>query len=250
MRAAVVELVLVVVERGLSKPQLREDDVLCGVQADVAAVVQLLGGHGERVGLQAKAAHRAADVILYPAQEVVARIARSLLELDHHVAVVPVDGLVEVTGLVDLAHELGDDLAARTALVARIPAHDAAPLVVHALDLGDEPGVVVLDLNLGVDAQEQRPRGLGYRGPVRAARRLAGRRGEGGSASGENGCTFMRYADTRISAGVCSDFGSYRTVCLGFPIEVLEDRGQIGRIISTSLEFFKTRSGYGQEQGK
>lgn len=68
--------------------------------------------------------------------------------------------------------------------------------------------------------------------------------------SGENGCTFMRYADTRISAGVCSDFGSYRTVCLGFPIEVLEDRGQIGRIISTSLEFFKTRSGYGQEQGK
>ena len=96
----------------------------------------------------------------------------------------PVDGLVEVPGLVDLPHKLGDDGAALLALVVRVSAHDAPALVVHALDLGNEPGVVVLDLDLGVDAQEQGSRGLGDGSLPRAARRLVG--GGGRSASGEN----------------------------------------------------------------
>lgn len=68
--------------------------------------------------------------------------------------------------------------------------------------------------------------------------------------AGENGGTFLRYADTRISAGVCSDFGTYRTVCIGFPIETLKDSSRIGQIVRASLEYFKKTTGYGQEQGK
>ena len=65
--------------------------------------------------------------------------------------------------------------------------------------------------------------------------------------SGTHGNTFLRYGDTRISAGVCSDFGTYGTVCLGFPLEVISDRGQMNRIIRGSIEFFKTISEKGSE---
>ena len=50
--------------------------------------------------------------------------------------------------------------------------------------------------------------------------------------------SFMRYADTGISAGICHEGNGYRTVCLGFPIETLDSEEDIDRIIRLTLEFF------------
>ena len=66
--------------------------------------------------------------------------------------------------------------------------------------------------------------------------------------SSEAGATFLRYADTRISAGVCSDFGTYRTVCIGFPVEILLDDSHIDMIIKSSIEYLKKTEGHGQEE--
>ncbi len=54
----------------------------------------------------------------------------------------------------------------------------------------------------------------------------------------DKGCTFMRYEDTGIAAGVCHEGRGYRTVCLGFPIETLKEEEDMNRIISITLEFF------------
>ena len=172
---AVIQLVLVVVEARLGQPELGEHDVLRRVEANVAAVIELLGRHRQRVGGKAKAAHRCAHIVLDSPQELLARIARALLKLHDHIAVVPVDGLVEVPCLVNLLHQVGDDLPALASLVAPVPARHPATLVVHALDLGDEAIVVILDLNLGVDAQKQGSRRLGClsdRGLAGTVRRL------------------------------------------------------------------------------
>lgn len=56
--------------------------------------------------------------------------------------------------------------------------------------------------------------------------------------SSSNGAVFMRYADSGISAGVCHEGDNYRTVCLGFPIEALEDEEDINHIITITLDFF------------
>ncbi len=56
--------------------------------------------------------------------------------------------------------------------------------------------------------------------------------------SAKTGSTFLRYADTGISAGVCFEGKGYRTVSLGFPIETLKDEKDINDIIGTTLEFF------------
>ena len=53
------------------------------------------------------------------------------------------------------------------------------------------------------------------------------------------GCTIMRYADTRIGAGICHDGGNYRTVCLGFPIESLSSEEDIDNIVGLTLDFFE-----------
>ena len=50
--------------------------------------------------------------------------------------------------------------------------------------------------------------------------------------------SFMRYADSGISAGICNEGKGYRTVCLGFPIEALESEENINDIITLTLEFF------------
>ncbi len=61
---------------------------------------------------------------------------------------------------------------------------------------------------------------------------------DGISPAGESSKSFLRYSDTRISAGICADFGKYRTVCIGFPIEVLTESGYIDRIIKSSIQYF------------
>jgi hypothetical protein len=57
-------------------------------------------------------------------------------------------------------------------------------------------------------------------------------------ASGNTGSTFIRYADTDISAGVCFEGKGYRTVCIGFPLETLKKENDIESIIKTTLDFF------------
>lgn len=59
--------------------------------------------------------------------------------------------------------------------------------------------------------------------------------------SSENGCTFMRYGDTRVSAGICSDFGTYRTVCIGFPIETITERIYLDKVIKSVIGYLKGR---------
>ncbi len=49
--------------------------------------------------------------------------------------------------------------------------------------------------------------------------------------------SFMRYTDTNISAGTCYEGNGYRTVCIGFPIEVIKDRGQMGTLIDDIMKF-------------
>ncbi len=56
--------------------------------------------------------------------------------------------------------------------------------------------------------------------------------------SSDKGVTFMKYADTGISAGVCHEGEGYRTVSIGFPVETLKSEEDINRIIGTTLEFF------------
>ncbi len=53
-----------------------------------------------------------------------------------------------------------------------------------------------------------------------------------------SGRTFLRYKDTGISAGVAYDGGTYRTVCIGFPIETVTDGKEVGNIFEFCLEFF------------
>lgn len=50
--------------------------------------------------------------------------------------------------------------------------------------------------------------------------------------------TFLKYADSDISAGICKDGENYRTVCIGFPLEVLKEESQMDNIISLTLDYF------------
>ena len=49
----------------------------------------------------------------------------------------------------------------------------------------------------------------------------------------------MTYPDTDISAGTAYEGNGYRTVCLGFPIEVVCEEKDLYEIINTTLEFFR-----------
>lgn len=55
----------------------------------------------------------------------------------------------------------------------------------------------------------------------------------------KSAATFLRYADTGISAGVCYNAEGYRCVSLGFPIETLKEESQIDNIIKLTIEYFK-----------
>lgn len=52
--------------------------------------------------------------------------------------------------------------------------------------------------------------------------------------------TFLRYEDTGISAATCADFGTRRTVCIGFPIETIKDSESMCRIMEASIGYFRT----------
>lgn len=62
---------------------------------------------------------------------------------------------------------------------------------------------------------------------------------DGIAPAGPEGKTFLRYEDTKVSAGVCADFGNRKVVSIGFPIEIITDEKMILRIIGTSLDYFK-----------
>ena len=62
---------------------------------------------------------------------------------------------------------------------------------------------------------------------------------DGIEPSATAGCTLFRYTDTGISAGVGYEGNGYRTVSLGFPIEVLVNEEDIEKIINITLDFFK-----------
>lgn len=55
--------------------------------------------------------------------------------------------------------------------------------------------------------------------------------------SGEKGKSFLRYADTNISAGTCFEGDGYRTVCIGFPIEVIKDGERADELIKSIMKF-------------
>ena len=57
-------------------------------------------------------------------------------------------------------------------------------------------------------------------------------------ASDGTASTFLSYADTRISAGICHVGKGYKTVCIGFPLETLKEEKNIDHIIQTTLDFF------------
>ena len=61
---------------------------------------------------------------------------------------------------------------------------------------------------------------------------------DGIAPASKNGKSFMRYTDSGISAGVCHEGNGYRTVCLGFPVETLEDEIEIDNIFDLTLKYF------------
>ena len=61
---------------------------------------------------------------------------------------------------------------------------------------------------------------------------------DGISAANGKGKVVMRYTDTDIPAGIRFEAGSYKTVCLGFPIEALKEEEDIEKIIKATIEYF------------
>ena len=55
----------------------------------------------------------------------------------------------------------------------------------------------------------------------------------------EKAHTFLRYSDTNISAATCFEGEGYKTACLGFPLEVLKEQGDINAIVSEILSYFE-----------
>ena len=55
---------------------------------------------------------------------------------------------------------------------------------------------------------------------------------------GDKAFTVMRYADDNISAAVAYRGDDYRTVVLGFPIEVVEGQDKRTELLGHILEFF------------
>lgn len=56
-----------------------------------------------------------------------------------------------------------------------------------------------------------------------------------------SGKTFLRYADTGISAGTVYDGGCYRAVCIGFPIETLKDGKEMERLLKFCMDSFREK---------
>ena len=61
---------------------------------------------------------------------------------------------------------------------------------------------------------------------------------DGLAPASDSAKTILKYRDTRIPAGIRYDAGTYRTVCIGFPVETLQQPEAIYDIISSSLKYF------------
>jgi len=59
--------------------------------------------------------------------------------------------------------------------------------------------------------------------------------------SNGKGTSFLRYSDNGVSAGVCCNFGRYRTACLGFPIETITDEEAKSELMSSILNYFEKK---------
>ena len=57
-------------------------------------------------------------------------------------------------------------------------------------------------------------------------------------ASDASGATIMRYTESNIPAAIASQRGGYRTVVMGFPIEVVDNEAQRNMLIGDTLKFF------------
>ena len=57
-------------------------------------------------------------------------------------------------------------------------------------------------------------------------------------ASDDSGYTFMRYSENNIPAGIVSDRYGYRTVVMGFPLEVMTDKAQRNHLMQSILNYF------------
>lgn len=55
--------------------------------------------------------------------------------------------------------------------------------------------------------------------------------------SSDKSKSFLRYSDTNISAGTCFEGNGYRTVCIGFPIEVISVEAAIEPLIKDIMKF-------------
>ena len=88
------------------------------------------------------------------------------LETQHDVALVPGDGGVEVTGLVDLADQLGGNHLGAAAVVAVVAREYGTRVVVEGVERQDVAGHVVVELDGGVYAEQQRPGRLLRRGEL------------------------------------------------------------------------------------
>lgn len=53
--------------------------------------------------------------------------------------------------------------------------------------------------------------------------------------------TFLRYSDTQVAAGICHEGDGYRTVCIGFPIEVMVSDQARGGLLASVLGYFAGR---------
>lgn len=59
---------------------------------------------------------------------------------------------------------------------------------------------------------------------------------------------FMRYTDTEIPAAVSYRGNGYKTVCLGFPVELIDSEDGISSIINAALQYFSDTQSAGARQ--
>ena len=57
--------------------------------------------------------------------------------------------------------------------------------------------------------------------------------------SDNRGKTVIRYKDTGISAGTAFDSGTYKCICIGFPIEAVKEEKEIEHVFEYCLDYLK-----------
>jgi len=55
---------------------------------------------------------------------------------------------------------------------------------------------------------------------------------------GTDSHTILRYVDTNISAATCFNAGNYKTVCAGFPLEIIKRQKDLDNIMSCIISYF------------